>query len=88
MRGEPHHHRLGHDQAFGGVEVGAHAGGIDLQAVENETGVVQRRATREREQATRRVGVVLASITRIEPLPTSMARLGGSGRPGDGYGIN
>jgi len=39
---EAHHDGLGHDQAFGDIEIGAHTGRIDLQAADHETGLCQR----------------------------------------------
>jgi hypothetical protein len=39
---EAHHHRLGHHQPLGQVEVGAHARRVDLQAADQEAGLRQR----------------------------------------------
>ena len=48
MRREPHHHRLGHDQPAGQVEVAPHARGVDHHALGDRAGV-QQRAVRQHE---------------------------------------
>jgi hypothetical protein len=42
MGAEPHHHRLGHDHAQREIEIGAHAGGVDLETRYQEPGLRQR----------------------------------------------
>ena len=42
VRTQAHHHGLGHHQATGHVDVGAHALGIHLEAGQHEFGLLQR----------------------------------------------